>query len=72
MQLASLLWELTCHIRSHSVTGHLPKVTLPPLGKHKVFPYLFPSVGPGADPGVQAVSPAVGCHYFLPGLLLPS
>jgi len=27
----------------------------------------------GADPGVQAVSrPAVGCHYFPPGLRLPS
>ena len=44
----------------------------------------MPSVGPGADPGVQAVSPqvtlrevnhaidlAVGCRYFLPGLQLP-
>jgi len=27
--------------------------------KGKVFPYLLPSVGPGADPGVQAVSPQV-------------
>jgi len=25
----------------------------------KVFPYSLPSVGPGADPGVQAVSPQV-------------
>jgi len=25
--------------------------------KGKVFPYSFLSVGPGADPGVQAVSP---------------
>ena len=25
-------------------------------GKGKVFPYSLPSVGPGADPGVQAVS----------------
>ena len=24
--------------------------------KGKVFPYSLPSVGPGADPGVQAVS----------------
>jgi len=47
--------------------------------KGKVFPY---SVGPVADPGVQAVSPqaevnhvidiAVGCHYFLSGLRLPT
>jgi len=27
--------------------------------KDKGFPYLLPSVGPGADPGVQAVSPQV-------------
>ena len=44
--------------------------------KGKVLPYSLPSVGPGAHPGVQAVSPqvtishspAVGCHYFPPGL----
>ena len=29
------------------------------LAKGKVFPYSFPSVGTGADPGVQAVSPQV-------------
>jgi len=29
------------------------------VGKGKVFPYSLPSVGPGADPGVQAVSPQV-------------
>ena len=28
-------------------------------GKGKVFPYSLPSVGSGADPGVQAVSPQV-------------
>jgi len=28
-------------------------------GKGKVYPYSLPSVGPGADPGVQAVSPQV-------------
>jgi len=28
-------------------------------GKGKVFPHSLPSVGPGADPGVQAVSPQV-------------
>ena len=31
----------------------------PRVGKGKVFPYSLPSVGPGADPGVQAVSPQV-------------
>ena len=28
----------------------------PGISKGKVFPYLLPSVGPGADPGVQAVA----------------
>ena len=38
-------------------------------GKGKGFPYSTQRVGLGADHGVQAVShPAVGCHYFLPGL----
>jgi len=46
-------------------------------GKGKGFPNSILSVVPGPDPGVQAVSPqvihpAVGCHYFLPGLQLPS
>ena len=27
--------------------------------KGKVFPYSLPSIGPGDDPGVQAVSPQV-------------
>ena len=43
---------------------------------NEVLPYSSPSVGPRADPSVQAVSPqvtishppAVGCHYFQPGL----
>ena len=42
--------------------------------KGKGFPYSIPSVGPGADPGVQAVSPQVTVshppggrfdHYFI-------
>ena len=49
-------------------------------GKGKGFPYSIPSVGPGADPGVQAVSPqvtvshnlAVGCHYFPPPVTYPA
>ena len=48
--------------------------------KGECFPYSLPSVGPGSDPGVQVVSPqvtishspGVGCHYFPPGLRLPS
>jgi len=48
--------------------------------KDKGFPYSIPSVGPGADPGVQAVSlqvtvshppGGIGCHYFPPGRQLP-
>ena len=49
------------------------------LIKNKVLPYSLLSVGPGADPGVQAVSqvtlshpPAVSCHYFPPDLQSPS
>jgi len=42
---------------------HIPVITLSVLVlnyiKGKVFPYSLPSVGPGADPGVQAVSPQV-------------
>jgi len=34
-------------------------ISLTSKGKGKVFPYSLPSVGPGADPGVQAVSPQV-------------
>ena len=42
--------------------------------KSKGFPYSLPSVRPGADPGVQAVSPhvTVGCNYFSPGRRLPT
>ena len=36
-----------------------PFVTIMVKGKGKVFPYSLPSVGPGADPGVQAVSAQV-------------
>ena len=43
--------------------------------KIKVFAYSIPSVGPGADPGVQAVSPQVTVSHppggRLPGLRLP-
>ena len=33
--------------------------TYPANVNGKVFPYSLPSVGPGADPGVQAVIPQV-------------
>ena len=38
--------------------------------KGKGFPYSIPSVGPGADPGVQAVSPQVTISHP-PGGRLP-
>ena len=38
--------------------------------KVKAFPYSIPSVGPGADPGVQAVSPQVTVSHP-PGGRLP-
>jgi len=36
----------------------------------KVLPYYLPSIGPGADPGVQAVSTQVTLSH-LPGIRLP-
>jgi len=45
------LWNTGCQFgKSASVLS---------VVKGKVFPYSLPSVGPGADPGVQAVSPQV-------------
>jgi len=37
--------------------------------KVKAFPYLIPSVGPGADPGAQAVSPQVTVSHPSSGRL---
>ena len=47
--------------RQHSAQpSKAARSPLPPTRvKGKVFPYSLPSVGPGADPGVQAVSPQV-------------
>ena len=41
--------------RSSAVYYHIELIKV----EGKVFPYSLPSVGPGADPGVQAVSPQV-------------
>ena len=38
--------------------------------KVKAFPYSIPSVGPGADPGVQAVSPQATVSHTPGGTLL--
>ena len=50
--LLLLLLSITV-LRTHDAPSR------PTLKKGKVFPYSLPSVGPGADPGVQAVSPQV-------------
>ena len=46
------------HIIMHSLVSVCLSACLYHV-KGKVFPYSLPSVGPGADPGVQAVSPQV-------------
>jgi len=48
----------------------MPGIIYDPKGKGKGFPYSTPSVGPGADPGVQAVSPQVTVSHT-PGGRLP-
>ena len=65
-------------IHSPSSAAHRP--TSHQHYQGKVLPYSLSSVGPGADPSVQAVSPqvtfksspAVGCNYFPPSLRSPS
>ena len=47
----------------------LPVLILQLKGKGKGFPYSIPSVGPEADPGVQAVSPQVTVSHPLGGRL---
>jgi len=67
-------------LSTHTVLNNWLPAILLNLKKGKFLSYSLPSIGPGADPGVQAVSPqvtfksspAVGCHYFPPGLRLPS
>ena len=64
---------LTSSLLHGHTTVHLEKV------KVKAFPHSIPSVGPGADPGVQAVSPQVTVSHppgsrlplLAPGLRLP-
>ena len=53
-------WQLYRHGDDDIVTGSKDHIAgYSAVGKGKVFPYSLPSVGPGADPGVQAVSPQV-------------
>ena len=62
--LGNRVWAtFTCRVPELiRVLGSQPAgdVSHKPGGKKgRVFPYSLPSVGPGADPGVQAVSPQV-------------
>ena len=54
-----ILLPLTVSCSSNSQIDYTFPVPAHLGNKGKVFPYSLPSVGPGADPGVQAVSPQV-------------
>ena len=62
------------HLRTHEshTYTHISKerIAIRGKGKGKGFPYSTPSVGPGADPGVQAVSLQVTVSHP-PGGRLP-
>ena len=56
----------SCYVNHHDT----PYISYDKKSKGKGFPYSIPSVGPGADPGVQAVSPQVTVNHP-PGGRLP-
>ena len=58
---------INCHIQHHVSRGSLLSMI---KKEGKGFPYLTPSIGPGADPGVQAVSLQVTVSHP-PGGRLP-
>jgi len=63
-KVQTCIWPSWCHCHSLSLVSVKSRLVLPfwyrlTWAKVKVFPYSLPSVGPGADPGVQAVSPQV-------------
>ena len=65
-EVQTCIWPSLCHRHSLSLASVKSRLVITFLvpahlgkGKGKVFPYSLPSVGPGADPGVQAVSPQV-------------
>ena len=61
-----------CSGMDHTVlSANTPCACLVHIGKGKGFPYLLPSVGPGADPGVQVVSPQLVTISHPPGGRLP-
>ena len=79
--VTSELIRCTGRWRSCTNQHHYTSTVMLLLCNSKIWssPILVTDVGPGADPGVQVVlllyfkpSPAVGCHYFPPGLQSPS
>jgi len=62
--------EIQCNSRPRYYCVR-PHVTCFIIKKGKGFPYSLPSIGPGADPGVQAVSPKVTTISHPPGGRLP-
>jgi len=63
MRVHVCVWHCWLGI-SHQQSLHVSFVW--PCGKGKVIPYSLPSVGPGADPDVHAVSPQVTVSGRLP------
>ena len=59
----------TGRVSGHTIIFHISLTVLVKV-KGKGFPYSIPSVGPGADPGVQAVSLQVTISHP-PGGRLP-
>jgi len=58
--MLTTVWKHTLALtRTHSVSFFPDRSYSRLKGKGKILPYSLPSVGPGADPGVQAVSPQV-------------
>ena len=55
----SLVRFVSCKHAAKNVFSSVVFMCFEIKGKVKSFTYSLPSVGPGADPGVQAVSPQV-------------
>ena len=73
VQLMILPLAVSCFGKSRLVVlfwYRLSRVVPDKKGKGKVFPYSLPSVGTGADPSVQAVSPQLTLSHP-PGGRLP-
>ena len=51
--------HITTLLSMHLRIAYVSQIAISISKKGKVFPYSLPSVGPGAHPGVQAVSPQV-------------